>query len=167
MTFDAPNDLRSLIEAELAELSDARVLAYVRGLLVEPRVELRDWDYGSPGQQYPCWIVLEDAPTDTAVAYCESGFGPKAPWGLFGLNGEPGQPKPSMGMDSAWMTSFLDVFFDSMAATKLPIWRVQVHGASVFVSDEMSWQDAWRERDRLQAENPATAYGVGHGIRCR
>ena len=57
---DSTHDLLALIEAELAQLHDARALAHVRSLLVPPRLELRDWDYGAPGEAYPCWMELED-----------------------------------------------------------------------------------------------------------
>jgi hypothetical protein len=60
MPVDA-NVLKALIERELAGLSDARVLAHIRGMLIEPYVLLRSWDYGEPGQQHPCWMVLNDA----------------------------------------------------------------------------------------------------------
>jgi hypothetical protein len=41
--------LKTLVEAELAAVSDARVVAHIRGILVEPHVVLRSWDYGEPG----------------------------------------------------------------------------------------------------------------------
>jgi hypothetical protein len=42
--------LKTLIEAQLAAASDARVVAHIRGILVEPHLVLRSWDYGEPGQ---------------------------------------------------------------------------------------------------------------------
>ena len=75
MAIDA-HFLRTLIQDELATLSDARVVAHVMKWLVEPRSVLRRWDYG--GQQYPCWIVLDDpAHSFSAIGFCEYGFGPK------------------------------------------------------------------------------------------
>jgi len=52
--------LRTLIEDDPSSVSDTRVLRLIRDKLVEPRVVLRDGDYGAPGQQYPCQIVLDD-----------------------------------------------------------------------------------------------------------
>jgi hypothetical protein len=69
--------LKALVEDELARLADARVTTHIRSLLIEPTPVLRDWDYGVPGQQYVCWNVLEHHPSNTGVAYCESGFGPR------------------------------------------------------------------------------------------
>jgi hypothetical protein len=112
--------LNALIENELAILSDARVTAHIRGLLVKPYPILRSWDYGEPGQQYPCWMVLSDDRSGGEIAYCEHGFGPRTPWGLVSSSCE----HRSMGMDSGWFTTFLDAFFESIACVELPIWRV-------------------------------------------
>jgi hypothetical protein len=118
-----PDALKRLVERELESLTDARVIAHIRSLLVEPKVVLRDWDYGEPGQQYPCWSVLEDDASRTGIAYCESGFGPGQPWGLVWLGGVE-QTSMSMGMDSGWYSTFLDAVFESRAVAPLPIWRV-------------------------------------------
>jgi hypothetical protein len=117
-----PETLKSLIERELESLSDARVLAHIRGLLIEPEVVLREWDYGKPGEKYPCWTVLEHPPSETGIAYCEYGFGPRCPWGLVSL--EESEEVGSIGMDSGWFTSLLNAYFESFASAELPIWRV-------------------------------------------
>jgi hypothetical protein len=76
-----------------------------------------------PGQQYPCWIVLNDSGHSGAViAYCEFGFGPKCPWGLVGSGDAPADSQ--MGMGSGWFASFLNAYFESFAAPELPIWKV-------------------------------------------
>jgi hypothetical protein len=74
-------------------------------------------------QTYPCWIVLEHAPSNTAIAYCAEGFGPGCPWGLLFLEGE----HLSMGMDSGWFTylsmrfaSRWPAIFHRLQATKSP-----------------------------------------------
>ena len=46
--------LKTLIAQELEHVSDARVVNHIRRSLVEPNAVLRDWDYGKPGEQYPC-----------------------------------------------------------------------------------------------------------------
>lgn len=86
MPVDA-NTLKELIEKELAGVSDARVLRHIRGMLVEPSMVERDWDY-EPGQTYPCWMVLKDARSHGEIGYCEYGFGPRCPWGLISSAGE-------------------------------------------------------------------------------
>ncbi len=49
-------------------------------------------------------------PSNTGIAYCEFGFGPRNPWGLVFLS------RGSIGMDSAWYESFWASYFESMAA---------------------------------------------------
>lgn len=71
---DAPT-LKAMIAEELGRAGDPRLAEGVQPLLVEPRVVMRDWDYGEPGQQFPCWSVLEDPTSGTGMAYCEQGFG--------------------------------------------------------------------------------------------
>lgn len=105
-------DIEGLVQTELKRM-DAAVIAAVRPLLVAPRIEEREWDYGPDGQTYPCWIVLEHHPSNTGIAYCADGFGPAYPWGLLSLRGE----HLSMGMDSGWFSSLEDAFRGSMACT--------------------------------------------------
>ena len=84
----SPEQRRSMTaddETTGARMADARVMNHIRSLLVEPRPVLGDWEYGHKGQQYVCWIVLEDHASKTGIAYCENGFGPTAPWGLIFL----------------------------------------------------------------------------------
>src|SRR5688500_3389090 len=53
--------IRLLIENELASISEAHVVAHIRGMLVEPHIEPHGWDTGGTGdtgQQY--WMVLKD-----------------------------------------------------------------------------------------------------------
>jgi hypothetical protein len=69
-----PTRLKEMIEAELAKLKDERVLAHIPPLLIEPAVVKRNWDYGEPGQQFPCWTVLEHTPSNTGVAYAKAGL---------------------------------------------------------------------------------------------
>ena len=160
--------LKAQIEGELAKVSDERVISYIRRLLVEPSMILRSWDYGEPGQQYPCWTVLNDHQhSDTGIAFCASGFGPKNPWGLVWLGDDLNDKRMSMGMDSGWFPTFMDAFFDSFAATQLPIWRVfkeQPDGVRTPVTDEDEWEVTWRKRDAIQASDPVSRYHCGHSI---
>ena len=117
-----PSEIEALIELEIQKIADPLVLAHLRKLRVVPYMTSRVWEYGEPGQAFPCWIVLEHPSSNTGICFCESGFGPRHPWGLVGLNGSPAEM--SMGADSAWFSSFKEAFFDSFAVTELPIWRV-------------------------------------------
>jgi hypothetical protein len=105
------NRIASIVQKELARIADPILLAAIRSLLVNPYPVERDWNYGSPGQKYTCWTVLEHRVSNTGIAYCESGFGPSSPWGLVCLSGE----FMSIGMDSAWYTSLEDAMRESRA----------------------------------------------------
>lgn len=100
-----------LLKSELESISDELVLNQLRTLLVEPRCELREWDYGEEGQKYPCWIVADHPPSNTCIAFCDQGFGPTCPWGLLFRTGE----HQNMGMDSGWFANLEDAFRQSMA----------------------------------------------------
>jgi hypothetical protein len=151
--------LKSLIERELAHVSDERVLAHIRSLLVEPKCVHLDWDYGQPGERYPCWEVL-----NAHIVYCESGFGPRCPWGLVLLGGEE---LPSMGMDSGWFPTFMEAYFDSFPVTDLPIWRVfRTTGSKARepVTEEDSWDATWKRVYELRESDPASRYDCDHSI---
>jgi hypothetical protein len=100
-----------LFERELARITQAELITLVRRLRVTTRKENRPWDYGAENQTFPCWIVLEHRVSNTAVAYCSSGFGPRDPWGLLFITG----PHLNMGMDSGWFVSLEDAVRESMA----------------------------------------------------
>ncbi len=106
--------LDALIVAELAMLDDPAARSIIDALRVAPVPHLYDWDYGPPGQQYPCWMVLMDPQNRTGIGYCEQGFGPERPWGLLWI-GDPPRTR-SMGQDSGWFPTFLEAFFESFSA---------------------------------------------------
>lgn len=156
----------TLVEAELASVSDRRVVDHIRSLIVPPRVVMRRWDYGEPGTRYPCWSVLEHAPSESGIAFCESGFGPSSPWGLVSLSESPDER--SIGVDYAWYPIFLDAYFESMACTELPIWRVFKGGYSGNPGDPMTeesdWDSTWRRVYELREADDSTNYDCDHSI---
>jgi hypothetical protein len=154
--------LKAFVEDELASVEDARVTSHIRSLLAEPKRELRDWDYGEKGQQYVCWIVLEHRASGIGIAYCESGFGPKTPWGLVSLD-----PESSVGMDAGWFRSFLEAYFNS-AAADLPIWRVfktEPSGVRLPITAEGGWDETWKQVVEKRLEDPASRYDCDTSIR--
>lgn len=158
--------LRLLVERDVEAISDVRVRDHVRTLLVEPSPVLRDWDYGEPGEQHLCWTVMEDrGRSDTAIAYCEQGFGPDRPWGLV-WSGDDGAGKGSIGMDSGWFSSLEEAVYDSVTSV-LPIWKLykREDGRDVRLSEELSWDEAWRQCDALREADPASRYMVSHTAR--
>ena len=156
--------LKLLIDRELEHLSDARVLGHIRGLLVEPEVVFRDWDYGRPGEKYPCWAVLNHVASNTGIAYCEYGFGPRCPWGLVWLGED--EKRRSMGMDAGWHT-FLDAYFESHAAADLPIWSAFRETSSwpwEQLTKEDSWDSAWADVEKYRKDDPLSRYHCLHCI---
>ncbi len=155
--------LKALVEDELARVEDTRVTTHIRSLLIEPTPVLRDWDYGVEGQQYVCWNVLEHHPSNTGIAYCESGFGPGAPWGLVWLEG----PHMSIGMDTNWYTTFLQAYFESFVAAELPIWRVfktDPSGVRLPITTEGDWDDTWKQVILHRGQDTVSRYDCDTGI---
>jgi hypothetical protein len=105
------NDVSFLVSDEIKKISDAALLARIRELLVSPYSVERDWDYGRIGERFTCWTVLEHQPSNSGIAYCAQGFGPRDPWGLVSLSGE----HMSIGMDSGWFPTLEAAMRDSMA----------------------------------------------------
>jgi len=161
-------EIRALVEREIAQLHDERVVRQIRSLLVEPYVVMRDWDYGFEGEAYPCWGVLDHGKSNSGIAYCEYGFGPRSPWGLVSLSGSSHM---SIGMDSGWFESFLDAYFESMAAVDLPIWRVFVQKTGSYpgtsLTDESDWDSTWKEVYRLRQLHPDGRYNCSQNIYVR
>jgi hypothetical protein len=104
-----PEEIERLVVAELERITDLRVLTVLRPLLVSPTRHERDWDYGQPGERYPCWTVAEHPPSGTSIVFSDYGFGPRLPWGLVWIEG------PWFGMDSGWFQTLQEAFLDSIA----------------------------------------------------
>ena len=159
MPIDAQK-LTAMVDSELAQLSDRRVVVYIQALIDEPTVTMRYWDYGGEDERYPCWTVLRHPPSNTGIACCEYGFGPSSPWGLVFLEGD--ERRPSIGMDSSWFTTFLQAFFESQAAIDLPIWRVfkmkETTGEMQAISGEGEWDTTWAKVMALRESDPANQY---------
>lgn len=156
--------LGEMIRGELEALSDRRISEHIRRLLVEPRLEMRAWDYGAAGLMYPCWIVLEHRASNTGIAFCDQGFGPGQPWGLLFLTGE----HQSMGMDSGWFSLFLDAYFGSQAPAELAIWRVFRRARGQFpgeaISGEAEWDTTWATVKQLRREQPEHEFDCWQSI---
>jgi hypothetical protein len=165
MTISA-DQLKALVDRELSAIHDERVKIHIRNLLVEPYPVTRGWDYGAPDESYPCWSVLEHNKSNTSIAYCESGFGPRSPWGLVFLSNPSHM---SIGMDSGWYISFLDAYFESMAASELPIWRVYKQSEGAFpgapVTEESDWDSTWAEIMRLRSVDSTSRYHCHQDVR--
>ena len=149
-------------------MPDKRVLAHVRTLLATPEAQLREWDYGEPGQSLRCWLVLAHRPSNTGIAYCEEGFGPAMPWGLLRLEGTEHM---SMGADSGWFDRFPDAYFESHASADLPIWRVFERSGMAFpgtpITAEGTWDATWADVMRLRGQKPHLQYDCWQTVYAR
>ena len=150
----APSEIRALIDAELANVTDQRIVAHIRSLLVEPRPVERTWLHEQSNRTYTCWSVLEDA--GTAIAYCSEGPGPRWQWhwGLVSLENR------AMGPDNAWYDTLLEAYFEAFAED-LPIWRVfktRPGGNPVAITGEGEWRDIWASVYAFRKADTASRY---------
>jgi hypothetical protein len=75
-----------------------------------------------------------------------------------------------MGMDSGWFPSFLDAYFESWAATELPIWQIMKEEPDrtlVPLSGEGTWGSAWDRINALRSADPSGRFHCRHGITYR
>ncbi len=101
--------LVEILERELAAIEDPKARQQIGTVLVEPTPMRCGWDYGPPGQTFPCWKVGRDPDGQSVgIVYCESGFGPESPWGLVWLH----EAIPSMGQDTGWFPTFREAAGD-------------------------------------------------------
>ena len=99
--------VRALVARELTLIEDHNRREALRAILVEPRQEIRAWNYGVPGEQYACWVVAHAPAEGVILAYCELGFGPEMPWGFLPSDRSEDD---SLGMDAQW-DSYLEGAF--------------------------------------------------------
>ena len=144
MTNPSAAEVASLVRRELEAIVDPVVRNALELRLAPPELHVRDWDYGGPGERYPCWTVASDPSTDTAIVYSVFGFGPACPWGLVSLS------NLWFGMDSGWFTRLEDAFVDSHMGSPLPIWDL-VAPDGVVVLRSVSLDEAFAKRDQIDA----------------
>lgn len=91
--------ISALVAEQLQIIARADRRDALRRLLVPPRQETRDWDYGAPDERYPYWVVAESVDRGIMLVHCERGFGPDMPWGVLFTN-DP--EEVTLGMDAQW-----------------------------------------------------------------
>ena len=72
-----------------------------------------------------------------------------------------------MGMDSGWFFAFLDAYFGSWAAAKLPIWKIvkeEPDRTLIPLSDEGAWGSTWDRIKELRNSDPSGRYHCRHSI---
>lgn len=149
-------DVAAHVERELAMIEDDGVREALRLRIITPERHLRNWDYGAPGEQYPCWTVAADPQSDSAIVYSEHGFGPSDPWGMVSI------ANPWFGMDCEWFAWLEDAFVGSFLSADLPIWDVIAGGGTrrTPIAASLPFDEAFARRDELAARDPETRYHV-------
>jgi len=100
-------EIQVLVESELAKIQDANVLDGIRTFLVEPRLEMRVWNWHKPYREYPVWVVAESSVYDYGIVYSDYGFAPEHPWGLvFSSHND-------FDTDDGWLPSLEAAYRDS------------------------------------------------------
>jgi hypothetical protein len=138
-------DVLSFGRSELATIADASVRDALLHLMIEPELHVRDWDYGAPGEQYPCWTVVKDTPSNFAIVYSAHGHGPGTPWGLVALSDR------WFGMDCGWFLRLEDAFVNPHMASCLPIWDIVSSDRATVVFSSLSLDEAFARRDAMDA----------------
>ncbi|HKF48956.1 MAG TPA: hypothetical protein VKB38_16470 [Terracidiphilus sp.] len=80
------DEVRLLVEAQLRKISDATIVQGLSSFLVEPRVEMRFWNWAKPPADYPVWMVAESSRYDYGIVFSDYGFAPDHSWGLVFLS---------------------------------------------------------------------------------
>ena len=84
-------------QLDLIEMPERR--AALEALLVEPRLEEGEWEYGELDERYPIWVVAEAPGKRILLVWCDQGFGPSFPWGFLDKRDSG---LTSLGMDAQW-----------------------------------------------------------------
>lgn len=96
--------IQNLVEEQISGIKDNDRQSALRAIIVDPYVELREWDYAE-NTKYQCWIIAKPKNDDHVFAYCNEGFGPNTPWGIIKKDSNG-----SMGPDACWHTFLEDLF---------------------------------------------------------
>jgi len=151
------DDIRRLVDLEMELITDLVVQDALKAILVYPSCHIRNWDWGKPGERYPCWMVAEHKESGTGIVYSDFGFGPERPWGLIFLS------EPWFGLDSSWFPNLEEAFCDCHASTPLPIWNVvkkNEDGSTTTIATDLSLDEAYEKRDELESRFGKSIYSV-------
>ena len=101
------NEMRDLVEAELSGTAGAVFARGIQTFLVEPRMEMRFWDWGETSRDYPVWVVAESSRYDYGIVFSDYGFAPDRPWGLVFLSHR------NFGADYCWCPTLVNAYSES------------------------------------------------------
>jgi hypothetical protein len=101
------NEMRDVVEAELLGIGNAEAVRGIHAFLIEPRMEMRFWDWGDPPKEYPVWVVAESSRYDYGIVFSDYGFAPDRPWGLVFLSHR------NFDADYCWFSTLESAYSDS------------------------------------------------------
>jgi len=101
------NEVRELVKTELLEVGNAETVRGIHSFLVEPRIEMRLWDWAEMPVEYPVWVVAESSRYDYGIVFSDYGFAPDRPWGLVFLSHR------NFDADYCWYSTLADAYIDS------------------------------------------------------
>jgi hypothetical protein len=150
--------LKAVVKEQIIQIADPIVKSAFEKIVIEPVPHLRKWDYGTNNEEFECWTIAIDEPSNTSIIYSAFGFGPEMPWGLVSSSTN------YFGMDSGWFTNLKDCFLDSFMAAELPIWCVEkkaVENDNKIIGENLTLDEAF---ELIKALN---LNGKGHAIKVR
>lgn len=142
--------IKAIVQDQMMKIKDPFVKSALEEILIEPCIHIREWDYGTNGEEFECWTIAVDHFADTSLIYCEYGFGPECPWGLVFSS------MSHFGMDSSWFTSLEDCFLESRTAAELPIWFIERRfesGKSEIIAENLTSDEAFLIINNRTKEN--------------
>ena len=142
--------IKAIVQDQMMQIKDPLVKSALEKILIEPSRHIREWDYGTNGEEFECWTIAVDHSTDTSFIYCEYGFGPEFPWGLVSSS------VLYFGMDSGWFSKLEDCFLESWTAAELPIWFIErkfESGKSEIIAENLTSDEAYLIIDNRTKEN--------------
>lgn len=153
----------AMVGRELTQLSDSGVVAHIQALRDQPTVTIRRWNYGRD-ERYRCWTVLRHPASDTGIAYCEHGFGPRSPWGLVLLQGDERLTSLewiALGIRRSCKLSLNRMRQQTCQSGTSSKWTARLGTCKMqALSSEGDWDATWARLTALQAADPANQYDM-------
>ncbi len=104
---ESPEQLESIIAAELEHFRIEEMREFARQHLIAPKLHYRRWDYSREPVSYPCWLIADFRDSDLGMAYSEYGHGTHDPWGVVLISGE------GFERDDSWFLTLEDAVINT------------------------------------------------------
>ncbi len=106
-------EIQRLVEREIERFREVGTAAEIRTFLIEPRIEMRTWEWQRPHRQYPVWVIAEGRKYDYNILFSDYGFGPAMPWGLGFIS------HSEFGADYCWYPNLEQTYKESRLPEEL------------------------------------------------